>query len=602
MSIEEMAKRLKPILGRKMDMLYLQYAMASSMDAKRQIEQTISALYYKHVNQSFLSDKVLLEPPKKEVVMGEYPLGKVSYSDKELHDFCLRDRDWSRHVCITGMSGSGKTNFAFQILNQLIEKNKPFLVFDWKKSFRPLMVQDKSIMCFTIGNEQVTNKFKININRPPKGVSPREWLNILADLITESFSASYGVHKLISEALDQAFKDFGVYEGSENYPTWNQIKDRLEQKERDMQGKRNRESEWLVSALRIAHSLTFGDFAKVVNHKEKPLVNVEDLFDRKAIFELNSLNNIEKKFFCEFILTYIYKYRKTNQVNSDDSFKHAILVDEAHNIFLKQKPLFVTESVTDMIYRELREYGTSLICLDQHISKLSDVVVGNSATIIAFQQMLPQDIDVLSGLMMLKEQRKFFTMLPVGSAIVRLAERYYEPFVIKTALAQNKQYGVPDQEVKERLHVLLNGLSRSTKLGAGINIDKLRSEMERMNNVFYESGTKTEEANTEFEQTMQEVMHYKNDSSLSKSYSLNKQQQTFLEFISKYPQYGTSQVYRTLNLSARQGNKIKQELVELGLVEIEEKRSIVGWKKTLRTTEKATEILTENPVTPGITA
>ena len=29
-----------------------------------------------------------------------------------------------------------------------------------------------------------------------------------------------------------------------------------------------------------------------------------------------------------------------------------------------------------MIYRELREYGISLICLDQHISKLSDTVKG----------------------------------------------------------------------------------------------------------------------------------------------------------------------------------------------------------------------------------
>ena len=37
----------------------------------------------------------------------------------------------------------------------------------------------------------------------------------------------------------------------------------------------------------------------------------------KAIFELNSLSNIEKKFFCEFILTYIYKHKKAKQSKID---------------------------------------------------------------------------------------------------------------------------------------------------------------------------------------------------------------------------------------------------------------------------------------------
>lgn len=601
MSIEEMCKRLKPIFGKRMDMLYLNYSMTSDIESKKQIEQTISALYYKHVNESMLADKVLLDPPKKELVDGDYPLAKVIYSDKVLHDFCLRERDWCRHVCITGMSGSGKTNFAFKILNEFISKDKPFLIFDWKKSFRPLMIKDKSIMCFTIGNETVTNSFKMNINRPPKGVSPREWLNILADLITESFAASYGVHKLLSEVLDGAFKDFGVYEGSDNYPTWFQLKDRLEKKANEMD-KKTRESEWLVSALRIAHALTFGDFAKVVNHKEKPLVNIEDMFDRKVIFELNSLSNIEKKFFCEFVLTYIYKYKKSNQDSYDNAFNFAILVDEAHNIFLKQKPLFVTESVTDMIYRELREYGVSLICLDQHVSKLSDVVIGNSATLIAFQQMLPQDIETVSGVMMMKEHQKYFSMLPVGCGIVRLAERHYEPFVIKTELDESKHQAVTDQYVKERLSVQMNGLKRSGKLNAGVCIDKLRAEFEKINSMFYDTGVTSQQAQNDFEDTYNEIIELKNDPKITKSQSINKQHQKFLEFITKYPSYGTSEIYRLLELSARQGNKIKIELEELGLVEVVEKRSICGWKKVLKTTAKASEILAENLSETGIAA
>ena len=43
------------------------------------------------------------------------------------------------------------------------------------------------------------------------------------------------------------------------------------------------------------------------------LKRAEELLDKKVIMELNALGNIEKKFFCEFVLTYIYKLKKARQ-------------------------------------------------------------------------------------------------------------------------------------------------------------------------------------------------------------------------------------------------------------------------------------------------
>ncbi|MEM4245480.1 MAG: DUF87 domain-containing protein, partial [Candidatus Nanoarchaeia archaeon] len=319
LTVEEICKKLRPVFGKRIDELYLKYRMADSHEAKSEIEQALNALYHKYLSESLLSDKILLEPPHKEMVSGEYPLSFVSYADKRLYPFCLREQDWVRHMCISGMTGSGKTNFAYHVVYNFIEKGKPFMIFDWKKSFRPLLLIDKEIMLFTVGNEGVSNLFKFNINRPPKGVSPKEWLNTLCDLITESFFASYGVHKLLSETLDEAFRDFGVYEGSGNYPTWFQIKDRLEERAKGIK-KRGRESEWVTSALRIAHVLTFGPFGEAINHKGRFGLTIEELLDKKVIFELNSLATIEKKFFCEFLLTYIYKMKKANQVGYTEKF------------------------------------------------------------------------------------------------------------------------------------------------------------------------------------------------------------------------------------------------------------------------------------------
>ena len=453
LTVEDIASKLKPILGSKIDDIYMRYTIADSAEEKNEILQLLTGLYQKHLNK-LLDKNVLLEPPKKELVEGEYSLANVNYSNKALFPFGLREKDWPRHVCVTGMSGSGKTTFAFNILKSFIEKDKPFLVFDWKKSFRPLMGIDNSLMTFTIGNDKIANSFKTNVNRPPKGVSPKEWINTLCDLLTESFMVSFGVHKIILETLDELFEAWGVYEGGTHYPNWLHVKKMLEQKAKEAKG---RETGWYESALRVATVLTFGDFGKVVNYDGKRAVSVEDLFNKKAIFELNSLSNVEKKFFCEFILTYIYKHKKAKQNKIEDKFNHAILVDEAHNVFLKNKTHFVSESVTDMVYREMREYGTSLICLDQHVSKLSDTVTGNSACHIAFQQQLPEDIEDISSLMQLKDRKEFFSKLPVGQAIVKLSERHTSPFLVDVPFTDLRKFSIEDEKLASRMDALIQG-------------------------------------------------------------------------------------------------------------------------------------------------
>ncbi len=440
--------------------------MTESREDKEEMAQVFNALYHK--NLSMLLDRnVLLEPPKKESVSGEYPLGTVSYADKKLYDFSLREKDFARHICISGMSGSGKTTFAFQILRNFMKKNKPFFVFDWKKSFRPLLTEDKNMMCFTVGDDRVSNVFKTNINRPPEGVTPKEWINVLCDLLVESFSVSFGVHKILLETLDELFEGWGVYKDAKDYPTWKHVKRRLEEKMASTKG--SREATWLESALRIATVLTFGTFGDVVNSEKRQAVKVDDLFNSKVIFELSVLGNIEKKFFCEFILTYIYKLKKAKQNNTSEGFDHAILVDEAHNIFLKDKTSFINESVTDMVYREMREYGTSLICLDQHISKLSDTVKGNSACHIAFQQQLPEDIRDISNLMQLTDNKEYFSKLIVGSAIVKLAERYTSPFLIEAPFIDTRAKRISNDEIKTRMSCLIDALNFSKKVDPAFN-------------------------------------------------------------------------------------------------------------------------------------
>jgi len=572
-TVEEMCKKLKPILGGKIDKLYINYSFSDELDKKREIAQFIHALYIKYVSHAVLKNQILLEPPAKQLVKGEYPVGIVSYANNNIYTFNLREQDWQRHVCITGMSGSGKTTLAFQLIRNFIVKKKPFLVMDWKKSFRPLMLIDKDIILFTVGNESVSNGFKVNINKPPRGVPPKEWISILTDIIIESFNASHGTAKILAETLDQAFKDFKVYKGSENYPTWYQILDRLLEKETESKTRR-RETEWLTSAVRIAHMLTFGDYGRCLGTKGAEEMTVEELLEKKVIFEMYSLNTAQKKFFCEYLLTYIYKLKK-NMNMITDTFKHAIIVDEAHNIFLRDRPVYMKETVTDMIYREMREYGESLICLDQHVSKLSETVVGNSACIIAFQQILPKDVEVISTLTQLREHRNYFSMLDVGQAVVRLAERYNDPFLIKGPFIPLKRQSVSNEYVIKRMTKYM----QEYKLRKAIENSKeeaLINEMEELRKIYYTSGVNTMVDELKKVHINKEPRTYKEII----EEKLLDEEKAFLNLIKKQ-ELSVSQAYKKLGLSARKGNQIKEALLRKKLIEVREEKNEKGWRKLL---------------------
>jgi hypothetical protein len=624
LTIEEICNKLRPVYGKKIDEIYFRYTIADGKEEKEEIARLLSTLFQKNVDL-LLNKGVLLEPPLEEQIDGTYPLGTVVYATKKLFPFKLREKDWPRHVCVTGMSGSGKTTLAFNIVDALMKNKKNFLIFDWKKSFRPL-VSDSSILLFTVGDEKVTNTFKTNINQPPKGVSPKEWVNVLSDLLTEGFSASFGVHKVLLETLDEAFKEWGIYNGSENYPTWNHIKWRLEQKMQE--SKQSREAGWLESALRIATILTFGEFGKVVNFKGEGSITVEELLKKRVIMELNALGNIEKKFFCEFVLTYIYKLKKARQNQASHGFDHAIIVDEAHNIFLKKPTNFAAESVTDMIYREMREYGTSLICLDQHISKISDTVKGNSACTIAFQQQLPQDIQDVSELMQLHDKRHFFSELPVGSAIVKLSERYTTPFLIEVPFAELRNKEINDDDIRGRMQSMNLNKDYEEKndvvfnqqienpatpkdksvqdilyewvvenLEAGVELGEIEKILEQSKGSKYSSSDIIAVINRVFEgqfnnEKIEELVEKEDiisapERSPVSQYTYNdltEDEKNMLDFLKENPEHELSatEVYKKIGLSARKGTKVKNDLEQKNIIKIKEIKYDKGWKKLMR--------------------
>lgn len=637
-NITQACNKLRPFLGKKIDDIFLEYIMAYEIEKKKEIFQLVLALYSRYVDSSFLQRPVVLDFPDVDL-QGGYYLGELRYPNKQSMPFGLNENDWNRHVCISGMTGSGKTTFAVRIINNFIKKKKPFIVFDWKKSFRQLLHISNDVMIFTVGRPNVSNFFRFNINKPPEGVPPDEWITVLCDLLCECYGASYGVHKLLTEVMQKTFRDFGVYSGSNNYPTWYHIKDRLAELAEKRFGN-SRMGEWLTSAQRIVHNLTFSEFGQTINDVSDYNITVEELLENKVVFELDALGSIEKKLFCSSLLLYIYKLMKARSVYNNNPFTSAILVDEAHNIFLKNRPIFVHESITDIIYREIREYGIGLICLDQHISKLSDTVLGNSSTHVAFQQMLPHDVECVSKLMFLEENRDFFTKLKVGQCIVKLSDRYYDPFIMHVEKIDTGEKIFADDKLREitKSHCLykkrkkiFNDQVKTENLARSVypsfpDYECLKSSVKKeylanyiqkeIYNEIIPALRRTgsiREAKSQFLSlgfSIQDVnMAFRYFLSTKEGQSISKFLKEFNKFTShsKYDlieikdflhnlqrvdcSLNVARLYKEFGISGRKGNGMKNFLTELGLVTVHEHKTDRGMTKKIRLTPAGLELM-----------
>ncbi len=92
LTVEEICNKLRPVFGKKIDEIYFQYSVADGREERDEIVHLLNTLYQKNLNK-LLDKGVLLEPPRQELIDGNYNLATISYANKKLFDFTLREKD-----------------------------------------------------------------------------------------------------------------------------------------------------------------------------------------------------------------------------------------------------------------------------------------------------------------------------------------------------------------------------------------------------------------------------------------------------------------------------------------------------------------------------
>lgn len=524
------------MIGEKANRYWLAY-LSEDADGKRELEIGLSLLVAKLLGNDVQDQEVPLSSPPSSVAAGPYPLGNIYYGQKLLHSFGIQEDEWIQHTAIFGRSGAGKTNTVVVVIEDLLEHKKPFLIFDWKRNYRDLIPKHKDkILAYTIGRQTVP--FAFNPLIPPEGTDASVWLKKLIEIIAHSYYLGEGVMFLLQEAIHSAYKEFKVYTSTqEQYPTFQHVYRWLE----DHPAK-GRKALWMDSALRGVKSICFGNMGKVVNTAVQP--NLASLLEKNVILELDSLTNADKTFIIESLLLWIHHYRLAQPHR--ETFKHALIIEEAHHILLKRTGGQGGEAITDTIIREIRELGEAIVLVDQHPSLISVPALGNTYTTIAMNLKHKSDVSAVGAAMLLDEdQRDILGKLPVGMAVVKLQGRWLHPFVIKIPHRNIRKGSVDDKTLS---HLMKDQLL----LQPDTQIKNQRDQSSSSSQVNQNKPLSPHlQPQTPFTEQIQ---------------SLPENETKLLKSVLEHPFLGTVERYRLLGVSRRKGNALRESCISKALV------------------------------------
>jgi DNA sulfur modification protein DndE len=270
------------------------------------------------------------------------------------------------HIAVAGESGSGKTQFALELLKQFYlksDKQVKFLYLD----FKGLKKGDEDSPFYRPFFEQTDTKY---VNITEDGVSfPLNPLSFI-DTINKK-DKLLGINKFvdiiaqygnIGENKEQTLKQsvIDIFETKTNgeYPDFKEIFEKVEEAE---DGKKSR----LTGILDQMQSL------EIFESKVNPL---ESFINHNYYFSLSGDLPKAIQFTATFlIINYIYnifmnmKKAPFDTENKTVALRYVLLIDEAHVIFKDKK----SQEILEKMLREIRSQGVSVILLSQGIEEFN---------------------------------------------------------------------------------------------------------------------------------------------------------------------------------------------------------------------------------------
>ena len=305
----------------------------------------------------------------------------------------MKEEQLTRHFLGIGQSGTGKTNLNNILLKQLLQKDIPFTVLDFKQDYRHLLNH-------TEFEDEITvipwEQLQYNPLKVPENTKPRRWMLQFTDVFGHSQSLMSASRNFFLRELNDTYR-------KKDQPTMGDLRRTINRTRNGLDS--YKKQQYCDTVLNRIDMLTFA--AQTMFETESPFP-LEKLLKQNIVIELDGLNSDAQALIAETLLTQTFLHRKNNGMRNK-GLQHIFLMDEGKHIFSQEKA-DKTPGIpaVDMAAAQFREFGEGLIVTDQEPSKLSESIKANTAT----KYMLPtgsnkQFQEAASALKLTDEQKEY---------------------------------------------------------------------------------------------------------------------------------------------------------------------------------------------------
>jgi len=390
-----------------------------------------------------------------EIVDGGMPTGAY---------YTLPVDDMSKHGMVAGVTGSGKTNTCFTILDHLWKqgKGKPFLVIEPAKTeYRDLLYARDSItqqplfpklMIFTFGDERCVpfrmNPFEFEVLDVDNRISVQTHIDLLRSLFNASFVLYAPMPYVLDRCLHEIYEDKGWdLSTSINYrigkghpaipaifPTLSDLYLKIEEVVERLGYEERIKMDVQAGLQARINSLRLGTKGMMLDTRHSYPTNF--LLENPTILELEAIGDDEEKaFLMGLVLLRLYEFRivhakklRHEGKSANQRFSHLTLIEEAHRLLQNVSQEFSTEQANvkgkavetfSNMLSEIRAYGEGILVAEQIPTKLAPDIIKNSNLKILHRLVSKDDRETLGATMNMDEtQQKYITALKVGQGVV----------------------------------------------------------------------------------------------------------------------------------------------------------------------------------------
>lgn len=335
------------------------------------------------------------------------------------------------HTFITGSTGTGKSNFIYNLLEQIYEEDKHFLVIEPAKGEYKNVLGGFDDVSVYGTNPMYTELLHINPFSFPKHINVLEHIDRLVEIFNACWPMYAAMPAVLKDAIERVYKDKGwIFSNpayySDDFPTFADLIKVLPEIMSESLYSADTKSDYSGALITRVKSLTNGINGEIFCSTKE--ISNEALFDKNVIVDISRVGSVETKSLIMGILIMKLQEYRMQPDKMNENLQHITVLEEAHNL-LRRTPFVQAQDSSNLqgksvemltnAIAEMRTYGEGFIIADQAPDMLDEAVIRNTNTKIIFRLPDEHDCELVGKSIALNDvQIKELAKLPAFVAVI----------------------------------------------------------------------------------------------------------------------------------------------------------------------------------------